>query len=245
MGHEHLGGKTILYLIDGIWGSTNYGDPPIKWRMVPFNNDWPSSIFVSQDPVAIESVGFDFMYEEFDTNHPTQASKAFPRYSGVDDFLHQAADSLNWPESIIYDPEGDGIALPRSLGTHEHWNNALDKEYSRNLEIGDGIELVKIFQNPTTITRQENYPEEFTLYNNYPNPFNPFTYISYSIKEKTQLKLEVINVTGKIIKVLINDIQPPGYYKIVFDASNFSSGILFYRLTSGTKYITKRMLLVK
>jgi hypothetical protein len=245
MGHQHLGGKTILYLIDGIWSATNYGDPPIKWRMAPFNNDWPSSIFLSQDPVAIESVGFDFMYEEFDTNHPTQGNKAFPRYSGVDDFLHQAADSLNWPESLIYDPEGDGIALRRSLGTHEHWNNALYKEYSRNLGTGEGIELVKIFHNPTTISQTENYPDEFSLYNNYPNPFNPVTSISYTLKEKARVKLEVIDITGRVISELVHENQAPGYYKIDFNANNNASGILFYRLTSGSKYVTKRMLLVK
>ncbi|MEJ2307109.1 MAG: DUF362 domain-containing protein, partial [candidate division WOR-3 bacterium] len=99
MGHEHLGGKTILYIFDGLWSSTNWSTPPIKWRMAPFNNDWPSSIFVSQDPVAIESVGFDFFYQEFDEDHPTEGNPTgtytgpFPRYAGVDDFLHQAADS--------------------------------------------------------------------------------------------------------------------------------------------------------
>ena len=72
MGHKDLGGKTILYVIDGIWSSTNYADPPIKWRMALFNNDYPNSIFMSQDPVAIESVGFDFLYKEFDVNNPTQ-----------------------------------------------------------------------------------------------------------------------------------------------------------------------------
>ena len=85
MGHKDLGGKTILYLVDGLWSSTNYGDPPYKWRMVPFNNKYPASIFASQDPVAIESVGFDFLYTEFYPGNPS--GNAFPRYSGVDD-LH-------------------------------------------------------------------------------------------------------------------------------------------------------------
>jgi len=42
MGHRDLGGKTILYLVDGIWGSVNWGHPPVKWGMTHFNNDWPS-----------------------------------------------------------------------------------------------------------------------------------------------------------------------------------------------------------
>ncbi|MCB0748973.1 MAG: T9SS type A sorting domain-containing protein, partial [Ignavibacteriae bacterium] len=62
---------------------------------------------------------------------------------GVCDYLRQAADSSNWPEGIQYDSENDGTIIG-SLGTHEHWNNEIDKKYSKNLGTGDGIELVKI-----------------------------------------------------------------------------------------------------
>jgi len=64
---------------------------------------------------------------------------------GVQDYLHQAADPANWAKGIVYDPEHDGTALT-SLGVHEHWNNATDKQYSRNLKTGNGIELVKILK---------------------------------------------------------------------------------------------------
>jgi len=63
----------------------------------------------------------------------------------VDDYLHQSADSGNWPKGIVYAPNGDGIAIKKSLGVHEHWNNPADKLYSKNLGTGEGIELVKIF----------------------------------------------------------------------------------------------------
>ena len=46
LGHKDLGGKTILYLFDALWSSTNYGDPPWKWKMAPFNNTYPSGIDV-------------------------------------------------------------------------------------------------------------------------------------------------------------------------------------------------------
>ncbi len=58
----------------------------------------------------------------------------------MDDYLHQAADPTNWPEDVIYDPENDGVPA-RGLGVHEHWNNAVRKQYSRNLGQGSGIEL--------------------------------------------------------------------------------------------------------
>ena len=150
MGHQDLGGKTILFLVDGLWSSVNWGHPPIKWRMQPFNNDWPSSLFMSQDPVAIESVCYDFLFEEFDEAHPTEGIDVlnddkgpFSRFPAADDFLHQAADPSNWPSGISYDPENDGSILT-SMGVHEHWNNAIDKKYSRNLGTGSGIELFTI-----------------------------------------------------------------------------------------------------
>jgi len=58
-----------------------------------------------------------------------------------DNYMHEAALADNPPSGTVYDPEGDGTPLA-SLGVHEHWNNPVDKQYSRNLGTGDGIELV-------------------------------------------------------------------------------------------------------
>lgn len=66
-----------------------------------------------------------------------------PNASGVDDYLHQAADSTNWPAGIKYDPDNSGKPIA-SLGVHEHWNNADLKQYSRNLGLDTGIELISI-----------------------------------------------------------------------------------------------------
>jgi hypothetical protein len=110
--------------------------------MAPFNNDWPNSIFVSLDQVALESVCFDFLRSEAMVGLPDWRNR--PNFAqGVDDYLHQAASSKNWPKGIIYDPDNSGIPIP-SLGVHEHWNNPVDKKYSRDLGNADGIELVKI-----------------------------------------------------------------------------------------------------
>ena len=109
-------------------------DFPYKWQTAPFNNDWASSFFASQDPVAIDSVGFDFLYNEW-------PEAAGPGGDGADDYLHEAASIPNPPSGYTYDPNHDG-RLTASLGVHEHWNNATDKQYTRNLGTGKGIELV-------------------------------------------------------------------------------------------------------
>ena len=76
-------------------------------------------------------------------NGSTHGHYAFPQMRGADDYLHQAADSTNWPAGIKYDPDSTGVHI-FSLGVHEHWNNPVDKQYSRNLGTGNGIELVSI-----------------------------------------------------------------------------------------------------
>jgi hypothetical protein len=145
MGHALLGKKNLVYLMDALWATDYELDVPMKWQMPPFSNSFPASVFASLDPVAIESVGYDFLRSEFtaDRNPPADTSV---QMSGVDDYLHQAADSANWPSGIVYDPDNSGVPLV-SLGTHEHWNNATAKQYTRNLApTGAGIELIQTGQ---------------------------------------------------------------------------------------------------
>jgi hypothetical protein len=211
MGHKDLGGKTLLFLIDGLWSSVNWGHPPVKWRMTPFNKDWPSSLFLSQDPVAIESVGFDFLYKEFDASHPTEGGTAtdnkgpFPHFPGTDDFLHQAADSKNWPSGMTYDPEGDGTPLPSSMGVHEHWNNATGKQYV-------GIDLVTTSGDSGTDggPGDGGIARGFALYANYPNPFNPRTEIRYALASAAHVHLTVYDAAGRLIRTLADGQESAG-----------------------------------
>ncbi len=138
MGHAWLGVKNLLYLMDALYAGPEAVYPPTKWQSAPFNNDWTSSLFLSLDPVAIESVGYDFLRTEYTGATPY----AWVQMNGVDDYLHQAADRAAWPEGVVYDPEKDGTPID-SLGVHEHWDNPADKRYSRNLGNGQGIELVR------------------------------------------------------------------------------------------------------
>ena len=141
MGHRELGAKTVLYLIDGLYGGYYSEGTPFKWEMAPFNGNWPSSLFVSHDPVAIDSVAYDFLLTEWP--HVVYDGKGEPDSlrGGAQDYLHEAALAADPPSGSRYDPENDGYTLA-SLGVHEHWNNSIDKQYSRNLGTGEGIELI-------------------------------------------------------------------------------------------------------
>ena len=148
MGNRYLGQNTLLYVVDGLWGGGSFEvGAPVKYFMAPFNNNWCNSIFMSQDQVALESVCFDFLRSEWNgiNRHDpiNNKAEAAPNVKGVDDYLHQAADHSNWPQGIIYDPDNTGKPLP-SLGVHEHWNDSVNRQYSRNLGKLYGIELVSI-----------------------------------------------------------------------------------------------------
>ena len=133
MGHKDLGGKTMLFLIDGIY-SNKFVDrtPAFKWTLTPFNNQWPNSLFASQDGIAIDAVVLDFMLTEW----PDAPDMMYSDYS-----LIESALANDPPSGIQYDPEQDGVLLG-SLGVMEHWNNPQDKQYTRNLNTGKGIELI-------------------------------------------------------------------------------------------------------
>jgi hypothetical protein len=140
MGHESTGGKEFLYIIDGIWGGEGWEGWIKKFKSAPFGNDYPNSILVGQDPVALESVCFDILFEEC-LRDAKKATYPVALKEEIADYLLQCASADYWPEGIRYDPEGDGSTL-QSLGVFEHWNNPVDRKYSRNLGTGKGIELL-------------------------------------------------------------------------------------------------------
>jgi uncharacterized protein (DUF362 family) len=133
-GHKYTGGKTLLYMIDGLYSAKNQTAPVLKFAS--FGNDWFSSILVSQDMVALDSVGLDILRNEQALN-----PKVVDVVGNPDNYLHEAALANKPPSGTNYDPEGDGTTLT-SLGVHEHWNNPTDRKYSRNLGTGNGIELI-------------------------------------------------------------------------------------------------------
>ncbi len=135
LGHKDLGEKTMLFVVDGLYGNDNVDGPPHrKWKMPPFNNAWPNSIFMSCDGVAVDSVGFDFLTSEWPD---------LPDIANADNYLRESALAHDPPSGTFYDPERDGIRC-RSLGVHEHWSNATEQKYSRNLGKARGIELFRV-----------------------------------------------------------------------------------------------------
>ena len=99
----------------------------------------------------------------------------------------------------------------------------------------------------TGITKQnEIIPAGFELKQNYPNPFNPKTVINYELRVTSFVSLRIYNIQGEESKVLVNQKQNSGEYKIEFEGSDLPSGVYFYSLfLDGERVDTKKMMLLK
>lgn len=104
--------------------------------------------------------------------------------------------------------------------------------------------VLKVTRGRTTSIASQ-LPTKFELSQNYPNPFNPSTTIQFALPENTQVRLDVFDVTGRVVKTLVNEIRTAGYHQIQMNASALSSGMYFYRLTTPSSVVTKKMMLIK
>jgi hypothetical protein len=240
-GHKLLGKKNLFCLMDALWSADYETSCPIKFKMSPFNNDWSSSVFASFDPIAIESVGFDILRTEFTV---ARGATSYPQMDGVDDYLHQAADSANWPKGLRYDPNNDGSVYP-SLGVHEHWKDSSSKAYSRNLGTGNGIELVMANIATGVETSRNTAVSSYELMENFPNPFNPTTTIRYTVPTTSRVRLTVSDASGKQIRELVNAVKTAGAHEVRFNAGMVSSGAYYYTLEAPGYKATKKCVLAK
>lgn len=88
-------------------------------------------------------------------------------------------------------------------------------------------------------------PKSFSLSQNYPNPFNPITKISFQLPVTSFSSLKIYDILGKEIVTLVNEKLSPGTYRVDWNASEYPSGVYFYRLKTEKFTDTKRMLLIK
>ncbi len=103
----------------------------------------------------------------------------------------------------------------------------------------------QLIQKNTTSVDDELLITEDLLLQNFPNPFNPTTVISYTLKSEGKVVLSVFSMLGEKIAELVNEVKSPGYYSVHFNANNLTSGYYFYRLVTNSKVQTRKMLLMK
>lgn len=149
-------------------------------------------------------------------------------WSVVDEFDWNYGESTTYriPRAMAFSPDG----LTVYVGSFNQGNGNVQK-FTRS--------------EPVSIDRGSDIASGFKLEQNYPNPFNPTTTISYTIADAGMTTLRVYDMLGRVVATLVNNEMPAGTYSVNFDASQLSSGIYLYELTSGNVRLTNKMTLVK
>jgi endo-1,4-beta-xylanase len=97
------------------------------------------------------------------------------------------------------------------------------------------------FSTITDVEKEEKVPAEFSLSQNYPNPFNPSTTISYLLPENVKVKLEIFNIIGQKVATLVDEVQPAGSYKLMWNAGNLSSGVYLCKIKAEGRMIFQKV----
>jgi hypothetical protein len=145
----------------------------------------------------------------------------------------------NWTTSIPHQSAGKSVYYYIKARTSN------GKYFSKPITAPQGNWRFNI-TSPTAIgINGNNIPKEFKLYQNFPNPFNPSTFISFDIPKESYITLKVYDLQGREVKIIIDGLQKAGSFKAEFNASELASGIYFYKLSSDNISFTRKMILVK
>ena len=213
------------------------------------------SLDVSQGPVEINLVQKFHFEKDVEVNiaPATEASSRLVTFNVKDnDEIHihdrsNVAGTVNAPKSkvILFEAvffkgavSGKEIQVLQNVTCLHHSSSGsapLSKTSPLAAEVGE-----ECSQNEIATEVKTNQ-----LGQNYPNPFNPETRISYTLKDATEISLEILDLSGGLVATLVNALQPAGRHEVSFDAKDLAGGIYFYRLQTPSFTQTKRMLLLK
>jgi hypothetical protein len=164
------------------------------------------------------------------------------------DSLVAYADSLkpNQYTSMSWIPFSGFLNLAHSVLT-QNYSNAVSADTAlANAEAYLKSAIADLLPNPNGVQPSgERAVHVFALSQNFPNPFNPATMISYSIPSGGRVSLKVYDVLGKEVATLFDGVRPPGSYSARFDGTGLSSGVYLYRLQSGGLVETRKLVIVR
>ena len=246
-GHVKLGGS--FYITAGLKSTTELWDLNMQGEVDPVDKSNINWTLKANYPLKIYA-GYSYPVinqEEFGTLGGSNTTGFTPISS-----------------SYLYDITSNNFTMKGNLpinlmaasGGHTILDSrAPDEEIVQHVVLAGGITTgpalsaqTWIFTDTVTvvgINDPEVLPNNFFLEQNFPNPFNPSTTISFSIPEQSLVKLEVFNTLGEKVTTLVNENLSKGNYKYSWDATELSSGIYFYRMETATFSQSKKMLLIK
>ena len=152
----------------------------------------------------------------------------------------------------VAEKTSEGNVLSAFPGENPTGNGVQFSHYYYADSLGRGMfptdqNYVKVVASPLSVERSDKgMPQDFALYENYPNPFNPQTKIRYFLRQPAEVKLKVYDLTGKLVQTLVDGKQRAGAYDVIFHALNLSTGVYFYQLSVNDQRIqTRKMVLIK
>ena len=174
--------------------------------------------------------------------NPAQSDTITEIYWGTATPLTSKAFYLGFPNTVSGTSISGNIdqSVTRQLGS-DLWDKHTVVTNNSNSLFSPGKDAEKI----TDVKFNNMKPISFKLKQNYPNPFNPSTIISFSLPSESNVDLKIYNILGKEVTELVKKELTPGNYSYSWDASNFASGVYFYRIQAGNFIQTKKMLLIK
>ncbi len=243
----------VFYVVDFSYNGNKFGIrftpqqyPARVYRVKAFTNNGSSPIMVS---IHSDSLGFPGQMKAgpyIGESHQT---------AGIDSFLvtlpagdPPSITSGDFHVVLSYLPSSPGAPgiggdfSPPVDGRSRFFTNAQGWQPLPNADL---IVRAFITGQPVGVNGQPEIPAQFSLDQNYPNPFNPSTKIKFQIASTGTTVLKVFDMLGRDVATLVNKELNPGKYEATLKAGNFSSGVYYYRLESGTFKETKRMVLLK
>ncbi len=124
-------------------------------------------------------------------------------------------------------------------------NEQADQLIAEAQRIIDAVSAASLTKQSAKKITQNGVPLAYHLEQNYPNPFNPSTVISYELPVKGHVTLKVYDIIGNEIETLVNQEESAGIYRVRFNASQFASGIYFYKLQTNNYVQTRKLDLIK
>ncbi|MBN2544137.1 T9SS type A sorting domain-containing protein [bacterium] len=161
-------------------------------------------------------------------------------------------------ENYIYMSDGTGqlklydisnlpeIQQVAELPESGYWTHVYLKDgFIYGIDIHHGVYIYRVERGPEAIAKSRIKPGNITLYENYPNPFNAQTMISFYLENETKVNLSIYNLLGQKVETLIDNTLPAGEVDLRWDAKDHPSGVYFYVLKTPGKEIRKQMEMVK
>lgn len=169
------------------------------------------------------------------TNYTRQSVKIL-NITNNSTLLELNSTNYYYSAPLIYDIDSDGIL------------EMIFIEYDINNQWR--YKLLVYNTNVSTSVIDNNNEQNFNLFQNFPNPFNPSTIIRFNLFKSEKVKLQILNINGELIKTIIDRDFPPGQHEVIWDGTDsqnkkVTSGVYFYRLISNENELTRKMILIK